>query len=120
MKLHKLRNGSGEVYAFEIGSFPLGRGSVAYFLAKMKELKIKRWPRHFSGWREDVFCTFEMDDALFEVRESSGRRSRYRIGPRDNKKHEGIDLLIDRFIMASTLWLFLNGLLYEFLDADTE
>lgn len=86
MKVYPIKNKEGQLHAFEIDNFKVGRSRTTEIVRKIHGAKILRKPKRFLSWfREEVFCEFELNGVVFQIDEPYGDNSRYWIG----KKEEG-------------------------------
>ena len=113
MRVFDLINSEGDIFAFEIQNFLLGRRAAARIIKQVPGTTVLRAPKSFLYFREEVFCEFDLAGCKFKVWEPFGDNSRYHIGPEDNKRHAEIDILRESFRRMSRWnksWIgWLNG-----------
>ena len=83
MKTYDLKDGDGQLYAFEVGSL-LFRNGVSHILRRIPGVSIVWAPSRFKApsGAVDAFCEFELEDVRFIVCEPWGDNSRYWVGPK--------------------------------------
>ena len=97
MKIYEIRTrNNAEVYAFEIDS-GIGRRKTVTVVRSIDRVSIAEKSTG-CDLSEAAFCEFSILGDDFHVFEPFGDSSRYWIGPKDNKAHPGILLIIDAFM----------------------
>jgi hypothetical protein len=97
MKIYELKDGSGRVFAFEIGVPLGGRRRVCSIIRGISGVTLTKAPRFLSWFREEVFCEFELGETRFQALEPFGDNSRYWIGPEDAVWHPEVEEVIRAF-----------------------
>lgn len=81
MKIYPVEDDQGRLHAFEVDHLRLSRAKAAKIVKAIPNVSITREPKRFLSWfREDVFCEFSIDGAVFQVDEPFGDSARYWIG----------------------------------------
>ncbi len=101
MKVSDLYDEKGRVFAFEVGSFWIGRSGIVSVVRRIPGVKIIRAPNVFGFSREEEFCEFEVEGQRFEIWEPFGDSDRYWIGPKPPQWCEQLDLVRTAFLNCS-------------------
>jgi len=67
-------NSEGKAFAFEVATFPIGRGGVYRVIKNIEGVKIIRRPLPIIGslFGEEEFCIFELNNIQFSASEMFG------------------------------------------------
>jgi hypothetical protein len=82
MKIYDIKDNQGNVFAFEVSNFGLGRHGVCRVVETIPGAVLVRKPKFLSWFRESSFCEFIVDGEIYEADEPFGDNSRYWVGPK--------------------------------------
>ncbi len=84
MRTYPIENEFGELHAFEIDNFRIGRSGTAKIIEGVPGVVMLRKPKKLLSWfREEVFCEFKLNGVHFQIDEPYGDNSRYWIGQKE-------------------------------------
>jgi hypothetical protein len=100
VRLYDLQDKEGRVFAFEVKNFFCSRPRVCRIASTIPGARIVRQPKFLSGFREEVFCEFELDGITFVAWEPFGDNDVYWIGPEPTRWVPQIDRVREAFSRA--------------------